>query len=94
MNLKEIINHPNVTLLDVREEEELINEGKVPNAILIPMNEIPEKIEEIKKFSTPLVVFCRSGNRSGKVVEYLTSQGFSDIYNGGGFKDVNELLDK
>lgn len=94
MDIKEIIKKPTVTLLDVREKEELINEGEVKGAILIPMAEIPSKLDEIKIFSKPLVVFCRSGKRSGNVVNYLKEQGFAEVYNGGGFKEVNELLGK
>ncbi len=92
MTLKEILKSPSVTLLDVREEEELKNEGEVPGAILIPMRKIPEKLEEIKEFSTPLVIFCRSGIRSGYIAEYLENLGFTDVYNGGGFKKINQIL--
>ncbi len=93
MNLNEIIKSRSATFLDVREEEELKNEGEVPGAILIPMKQVPEKLEEIKKLSTPLVVFCRSGVRSGRIVEYLKNQGFTDVYNGGGFKEINKILE-
>lgn len=92
MDLKELLKNSTATLLDVREKEELIKEGEVEGAILIPMNEIPSKIEEIRNFSTPLIVFCRSGIRSEKIVNYLKKEGFNDIYNGGGFKEINQLL--
>lgn len=92
MNLKELLKKSSATLLDVREKEELIKEGEVEGAVLIPMNEIPSKIEEIRNFSTPLIVFCRSGIRSEKIVNYLKKEGFNDIYNGGGFKEINQLL--
>lgn len=92
MDLKELLKKSTVTLLDVREKHELINEGCVKGAVLIPMNEVPSKVEEIRKFSTPLIIFCRSGIRSEKIVNYLKNEGFKDIYNGGGFKELNKLL--
>ncbi|CVK15717.1 MAG: rhodanese-like domain-containing protein [Apibacter sp.] len=92
MDLKEFLKKSTVTLLDVREKYELINEGHVEGAVLIPMNEVPSKIEDIRKFSTPIIVFCRSGIRSEKIVNYLKNKGFKEIYNGGGFKEINKLL--
>ena len=50
MNLKELLKKSSVTLLDVRENDELINEGHVPGAISIPMNDIPSQLEIIRKF--------------------------------------------
>jgi rhodanese-related sulfurtransferase len=93
MNLKELIKSPSATLLDVREKREAKTEGEVPGAILIPMKEIPSRLEEIRQFSTPLVVFCRSGTRSGRIADYLITHGFSDVFNGGGFKKINDMLE-
>ncbi|TWP24707.1 rhodanese-like domain-containing protein [Apibacter muscae] len=93
MEIDKVIKEPTVTFLDVREKEELINEGEVKGAILIPMREVPERLDEIKLFSKPLVVFCRSGNRSENVVKFLKDQGLTEVYNGGGFNEVNELLE-
>jgi rhodanese-related sulfurtransferase len=36
----------------------------------------------------PLVIFCRSGNRSGQAIEFLKSKGISDGMNGMGASDV------
>jgi rhodanese-related sulfurtransferase len=68
-------------LVDVREEHELQN-GMIDGAIHIPMNFIPERINEIEPHKTgPLVLICRSGKRSEQVGMYLKHQGFSDIIN-------------
>ncbi|MBS1592687.1 MAG: rhodanese-like domain-containing protein [Bacteroidetes bacterium] len=65
-------------LIDVREphEAEICQIG----GILIPMNTIPDHIDEIAK-DKPVVIHCRSGARSGRIVEYLESQGFDNLYN-------------
>ncbi len=66
-------------LIDVREPHEfdICN----LNAELIPMNEIPENVEKISRDKT-VVIHCRSGARSGRIVEYLEdSHGFNNLYN-------------
>ena len=66
-------------LLDVREAEELEN-GVIDGAIHIPMGSIPERMRELDVKSR-FVVICRTGNRSRKVAQYLTSNGFEDVLN-------------
>jgi len=44
--------------------------------------------------SKPIVVYCRSGNRSGKAMNYLKAQGITEVYNGGSLADVKALLIK
>lgn len=66
--------NPSVSILDVREDEE-VAQGKIAEAKHIPMGEVPERLEEIEKNSEHIIV-CRSGNRSGRVAEFLQSQGY------------------
>jgi rhodanese-related sulfurtransferase len=40
--------------------------GNVVDSINIPLNEIPERVEELKKLNAPLILCCASGNRSGQ----------------------------
>ena len=63
-------------------------------AINIPLGEVPTRVEEFKAMSRPIVVFCRSGNRSGQAAQYLQAQGVDEIFNGGGFQDVLDVLEK
>ncbi|APD06154.1 hypothetical protein UJ101_00615 [Flavobacteriaceae bacterium UJ101] len=90
----EHIQNPNVTLIDVREAEELVNDGKIDQAVHIPKGDISNHIEEIKSMSKPVVVFCRSGVRAQGVVDYLQEKGIEEVYNGGGMKNVKEALKK
>lgn len=39
-----------------------------------------------------IVIVCRSGKRSEKAKSFLTHQGFINVYNGGGWEKLNELL--
>jgi len=94
MTTVEAINNANATLIDVREPYELETDGFVPNAINIPLGDVPTKVEEIKAMSKPVVFFCRSGNRSGSAAQFLQSNGLEEVFNGGGFQDVLNVLEK
>lgn len=68
-----------VLVLDVREQWEY-DEGHIPGVTLIPMNEVSSRLNEIPT-DIPVIVTCRSGNRSGQVTEYLREQGFDNVHN-------------
>lgn len=85
--MNEIINNPNATIVDVRSEGEFAG-GHVEGSINIPLNTVPERVEEFKSMSKPLVVCCLSGGRSGQAVEFLKAHGVEEIYNGGGWSQV------
>jgi len=93
MTTVEAIKSGKGTLIDVREPHELDTEGFVPNAINIPLGDVPHQEEEIKALAQPIIVFCRSGNRSGQAAMFLQAQGIDDVYNGGGFQDVLDILE-
>jgi phage shock protein E len=76
------------TILDVRTPEKFSG-SHYPNAINIPLNELPQRVDEIKQLKQPIVAYCRSGNRSGMAVAILGQSGLTNVFNGGG---LNELL--
>jgi phage shock protein E len=75
------------TVIDVRTPEEF-SDSHYPNAINIPLNELPQRLGEIKELKQPIVAYCRSGNRSGMAVSILKQGGLTDVYNGGGLSDL------
>jgi phage shock protein E len=77
----------NATILDVRTPEEFSG-SHYPGAINIPLNEMPQRLGEIKELKQPVVAYCRSGNRSGMAVSILKQSGLTDVYNGGGLSDL------
>jgi rhodanese-related sulfurtransferase len=85
--MNELINHPNATIVDVRTEGEFAG-GHVAGSINIPLNEVPHRIDEFKNMSKPLVLCCLSGGRSGQATQYLAQQGVDQVYNGGGWSEV------
>jgi rhodanese-related sulfurtransferase len=66
-------------LLDVRETWEW-NVCRIPGAILIPMRELPARLEELNK-AAETVVICHHGVRSYHAARYLEGLGFANIVN-------------
>lgn len=66
-------------LIDVREEVESLQASI--GGELIPMNTVPEHLELVPK-DKKVVIYCRSGNRSGVIISFLEKQhGYSNLYN-------------
>ncbi|MCT4562309.1 MAG: rhodanese-like domain-containing protein [Crocinitomicaceae bacterium] len=75
------------TIIDVRSYGEYMG-GHVSGSINIPLQEVPNKIEEIKNMEQPIVLCCASGNRSGQATAFLQANGVR-CENGGSWLDVN-----
>ena len=73
---------PAAILLDVREDDEW-QAGHAPDAVHIPMSDIPSRASEIDNQSEVYVV-CKAGGRSARVVEYLNRVGYDAINVDGG----------
>lgn len=94
MSLVEVLKAGNYHLIDVREPLELEMDGHIQEAQNIPLGEIEDRKQEITNLDGTKIFFCRSGNRSGKAVEYFRNQGMTDVYNGGGYEELKEHLEK
>jgi len=74
--LKQMIDQGrNFQLLDIREPYE-INIAQLPNSLHIPMNEVMDHLDELDP-TREVVVFCRSGGRSARVIQHLKSHGYT-----------------
>jgi rhodanese-related sulfurtransferase len=71
-------------VVDVRTPEEFAS-GHVPGAINIPYDQLPRRAAEIGPTSTKVVLYCRTGRRSGMAADALQKAGFSNLYD---FKSV------
>ena len=77
----QLINHKSALVLDVREEGEY-KLGHILNSKLVPLGKLIERIGELEKHKDqPVVVVCRSGNRSGSACVALGKRGFTQAYN-------------
>ena len=66
-------------LIDVREDDEWLA-GHAPDAVHLPMMQLPERLAEIPE-QGDVVIVCRSGHRSAEVVGYLLGRGFGNVRN-------------
>jgi GrxC family glutaredoxin len=74
-------NHKDAVFVDVRTDQEY-REGHVLYALHTPLGLINTKLKDLAKYKNrPLVVYCRTGNRSGQAGAILKKQGFGEVYN-------------
>lgn len=67
-------------LVDVREQHEW-DCGRMPGAKHIPMRQIPQRLAELPR-DRKIIFSCRSGNRSGKIKDYLVDEhGYRNVHN-------------
>jgi rhodanese-related sulfurtransferase len=81
----QLINHEGAVAVDVREDKEY-GEGHILNALHIPYGLIEKHLAELEPYKTqPVIVYCRSGQRSAQAGVVLRKQGFERVYklNGG-----------
>lgn len=85
--MEELLANPSATVVDVRETGEFAG-GHYKGAINIPLGIVPLRLDDFKAMNGPIVVYCRSGNRSGMAMNLLKQAGISEVYNGGGLNDM------
>ena len=92
LELKKMLKNKEVVLVDVREpyEVEICN---IKGSLFIPMNEIPQNIEQLDK-EKRYAVMCHSGVRSLYVSNYLNSLGYSTLNVTGGIERWATAVDK
>ncbi|MCM3715899.1 rhodanese-like domain-containing protein [Alkalihalobacillus oceani] len=71
---KEIERLVNPNIIDVRETDE-VAAGYIPGSVNIPLGLLEFRLHELDKTKEYIIV-CRSGARSGRATEFLSSQGF------------------
>jgi rhodanese-related sulfurtransferase len=62
--------------------------GHIKGSVNIPLNTLPASTKKLKN-TEPIVLCCASGMRSSQAVSMLKAQGFTNVYNGGGWHSLN-----
>jgi rhodanese-related sulfurtransferase len=88
-NLQKLISE-GAFLVDVRSPEEF-NGGNVKGSVNIPLDIISFQLEKFKDKKN-IVVFCRSGNRSGQAKVILEQNGITNVTNGGTWEQVSVFV--
>ena len=72
-------------IIDVREPNEW-QAGHAPNAVHIPLGELPSRLDELPDTDATVAVVCRGSGRSSRAVAWLAMQGFDVANLEGGMK--------
>ena len=89
--LTHLINHESASIVDERPPPEVMS-CNVVNSINIPLNLVPDNVDKFEELSKPIIVCCLSGGRSGQAAAFLSASGVEEVYNGGGWMEVNGAL--
>ena len=65
-------------LVDVRTPDEFAA-GHIPGAVNIPVQQLDARLSELQPKDAAVVVYCRSGHRSGKAASMLKNAGFNAV---------------
>lgn len=83
---------PESLLIDVRTAEEFAT-GALPGAVRIGHAEIAAQISQLAPDkNTPIVLYCRSGRRSGIAEQSLRAMGYHNLINAGGYAELKLAL--
>tara|TARA_Y100000588_G_scaffold133098_1_gene145959 strand:- start:136 stop:618 length:483 start_codon:yes stop_codon:yes gene_type:complete len=89
---KKLENGSSPIIIDVREDFEL-EISKIEGSLHIPMNQIPNRINELNP-ENDYVIMCRTGVRSSQICEFLSNQNFRSIANlSGGINEWAKKID-
>ncbi len=77
-------------IIDVRTPQEF-RLGHIEEARNIPLQLLQARIDELDPSDT-LILCCASGSRSGTAKRILKSYGFNEVYNGGGWKQLQSRI--
>ncbi|HUH29660.1 rhodanese-like domain-containing protein [Gelidibacter sp.] len=77
-------------ILDVRTQREWDN-GHIKHAKHIPLDDLRNRIGELKKINKPVITCCASGARAAKAAEFLNLNNIIAT-NGGGWLSLNKKV--
>lgn len=78
-------------ILDVRSTGEYAG-GHIKGSINISVDQLASNIHKLKDKSKPIITCCASGMRSASAKSILKSNGFSEVYNGGGWLSLQSKI--
>ena len=75
-------------ILDVRSKSEY-ESGHISKSINIPVDQLGTNLNKLKDKNKPIITCCASGMRSASAKAMLISNGYKEVYNGGGWRGLN-----
>ena len=78
-------------ILDVRTKGEY-GSGHIKGSVNIPVDQLHKNLNKLKDKKRPIITCCESGMRSASAKGVLTSNGFTNVHNGGRWLSLNNKL--
>ena len=78
-------------IIDVRSEDEFYS-GHIENSLNIPLGKLPSKLDYLKDKDQAIITCCASGIRSAGARKLLSSKGYTNVVNGGGWSSLESKL--
>ena len=78
-------------ILDVRTKAEYAG-GHIKGSVNIAVEQLGSNLHKLKNKSKPIITYCESGIRSAAAKNILKSNGFTNVYNGGGIHRLQNKL--
>jgi len=78
-------------IIDAHSEDEFYS-GYIENSLNIPLSELPSKLDYFKGKDQAIITCCASGIRSAGAQIFLSSKGYTNLVNGGGWSNLERKL--
>lgn len=92
LNYAELVKN-GATILDVRSKGEFAG-GHIKGSINISVDTLRNNLAKLKDKNKPIITCCASGMRSASAKSILQSNGYANVYNGGGWNSLQNKLHK
>ena len=90
INYSELVRN-GATILDVRSKSEYAG-GHIKGSINISVDTLRNNLGKLKDKNKPIITCCASGMRSASAKSILTANGYTQVYNGGGWYSLQNKL--
>jgi phage shock protein E len=90
VNYAELVKN-GATILDVRSKGEFAG-GHITGSLNISVDVLRNNLAKLKDKNKPIITCCASGMRSASAKSILQSNGFANVYNGGGWNSLQNKL--
>ena len=78
-------------ILDVRTKREY-DGGHIDGSMNISIDQLYENLHFLKNKEQPIITCCASGNRSAVAINILKTNGYSNLYDGGGWQSLKNKI--
>jgi len=78
-------------ILDVRSKAEFAG-GHIKGSVNISVDVLRNNLSKLKDKNKPIITCCASGMRSASAKSILQSNGYTQVYNGGGWNSLQNKL--